>query len=176
MVPFSFKITPLNSRVMKERSWPPSPPVLRSLGEGGLAKNPHEPNGNDGVSPSPIGTHYTSLWLCVSVANRPFFKNTKITKRTQFKKPLQLPSPPAAKGNLSKFIKALKLTFYEQLKNLYPRQKQPSNVKKSSLKSCKMHVKNTSKNGRFRVIFMPFRVMHWSKTAFLLSSFVNRNS
>ncbi len=52
-------------------------PVLRSLGEGGY------------------------------VANRPCFKNTKITKRTQFKKLHHPPSPSAAKDNLSKFINYL---------------------------------------------------------------------
>jgi hypothetical protein len=66
MVPFSFHQPLLKSRVMKERSWPSSPLTG--------AKNPHEPNGKDGVSPSPIGTHYTSLCL---VANRPFLKTQK---------------------------------------------------------------------------------------------------
>ena len=34
-----------------------------------------------------------------------------------------------------------------------PRQKQASNGKKSDLKPCKMHVKNTSKNGHFKVVY-----------------------
>jgi hypothetical protein len=34
------------------------------------AKNPHEPNGKDGVSPSPIGEHYTPL-----CGVHPSFKN-----------------------------------------------------------------------------------------------------
>jgi len=37
-------------------------------------------------------------------------------------------------------------------KSHWPRQKQASNVKKAALKSCKMHVKNMSKNGHFGVI------------------------
>ena len=62
MVPFSFPQPLLKSWVMKERSWPSSLPLSRrSLGEEGSAKNPHEPNGKDGVSTSPIGTHHTSL-------------------------------------------------------------------------------------------------------------------
>jgi hypothetical protein len=62
MVPFSFPQPLLKSRVMKMQLLVSSP-LTR-------AKNPHEPNGKDGVSPSPIGEHYTPL-----CGVHPSFKN-----------------------------------------------------------------------------------------------------
>jgi hypothetical protein len=41
---------------------------------------------------------------------------TKITKRTQFKKPHHAPSPPTAKDNLMRFINTIYLTYCEEKK------------------------------------------------------------
>jgi len=57
-------------------------PWCRSLAGVDHRPSRWEPNGRDGVSPSPIGPHYTPLALW---STAPFLKNTKITKRTQFK-------------------------------------------------------------------------------------------
>src|SRR5271156_926828 len=62
MVPFSFNQPLLKSRVMKVQLLPSSPLAG--------AKNPHEPNGKDGVSPSPIGTHHTPLRLWPTVVKK----------------------------------------------------------------------------------------------------------
>jgi hypothetical protein len=73
------------------------------------------------------------LWLCASVTlwpTAPFFTDTKITKRTQFKNRNHRSFPSAAKDDIIKFIKALNLTYYEYIQNPLQRYKQASNGKK----------------------------------------------
>jgi hypothetical protein len=61
--------------------------------------------------------NWPALHTSCPVANRPFFKNTKITKRTQFKKPHHPLSPPAAEANLRRLINGVYGTDCEQTQN-----------------------------------------------------------